>query len=459
MPLSAPPPAVPGAVPLLGHSMALLRRPFPFLASLPDFGDVVRVRLGLKDAYVVCTAELTRQVLADDRTFDKGGPLYEKAAEIFGSSLATCPHAAHRRQRRLIQPAFHASQLPLYGAAVVDQIDNVIDTWRSGQPCDVLADMTTIASRSLMAAMFTDLEQDTLEQMRSDFRIMASDMQRRVLIPPLLNRLSVRSNRRYWQAKARLDNEVRRLINNRRTDAVEHADLFSMLLTARDPDGTSGDDTDHLSTTELINQVLTFFYTGIESTSATLAWAMHLLATHPPVQGALHDEVNKVLAGSPATYDDLPRLPLTEKIIAEASRMYPTGYFATRVTTRAARLADYPIPEGATVIYSPYLLHHQHSVHADPERFDPERWNGATAPFGPHGTLFSFGAGPRKCIADTLALTETALVLASIASRWHLDPAPGTHVRPALGITLVPHGLRLIPQLRKVEVMERHSHK
>ncbi|MFJ6385812.1 hypothetical protein ACIQI7_38125 [Kitasatospora sp. NPDC092039] len=65
----------PGGLPLLGHAAALLHRPHEFVAGLPAHGDLVRLRLGPLRAYVVCHPELVRRLLADDRTFDPGGPL------------------------------------------------------------------------------------------------------------------------------------------------------------------------------------------------------------------------------------------------------------------------------------------------------------------------------------------------------------------------------------------------
>ncbi|MGH3540521.1 MAG: cytochrome P450 [Pseudonocardiaceae bacterium] len=54
------------------------------------------------------------------------------------------------------------------------------------------------------------------------------------------------------------------------------------------------------STTEILDQVITFFLAGSETTATTLAWAVHLLAGHPEVERRLHAEVDAVLAGAVA---------------------------------------------------------------------------------------------------------------------------------------------------------------
>ncbi|MFI1106135.1 cytochrome P450 [Streptomyces melanogenes] len=100
-------PIAPRAVPLLGHAIPLLRDPLGFMSSLPAHGPLVTIVLGPRPAVVACDPAVTNAVLRDGHTFDKGGLVYERAGDLLGNGLGTCPHAQHRRQRRLCQPAFH----------------------------------------------------------------------------------------------------------------------------------------------------------------------------------------------------------------------------------------------------------------------------------------------------------------------------------------------------------------
>ena len=99
----------PGAWPLLGHVVALQRRPLALLDSLPAHGDLVEVRLGPRPAYVVCHPGLARQVLTDFRLFDRTGLVYERVRTAMGNGLASAAHTDHRRQRLIMQPAFATS--------------------------------------------------------------------------------------------------------------------------------------------------------------------------------------------------------------------------------------------------------------------------------------------------------------------------------------------------------------
>jgi pentalenene oxygenase len=131
----------PGGLPLVGHAVPLVRNPLAFLTGLPECGELVRVRLGPVTAIVVTDPELTHQVLLDDRTFDKGGPFFDQVRGVLGDSLATCAHSRHRRQRRLLQPAFRTDRLPCYAQAMTRQVTASISEWRDGQILDVPAEM------------------------------------------------------------------------------------------------------------------------------------------------------------------------------------------------------------------------------------------------------------------------------------------------------------------------------
>jgi cytochrome P450 len=371
----------PGALPVLGHGIPLLRDPLGFLAALPRVGDLVRIRIGPATAVVVCDPELLGDVLHDDRTFDKGGPFFDRIREILGDGLATCPYERHRRQRRLLQPAFHAARLPGYARAMIATTIEVVDRWRDNQITDVLADLMTITSRTFAVAMFSGaLSASALDQAVADIATLAAGTYRRMLTPPPLDRLPTPGNRRYRRARARLRGSMGDVIAQRRANAADRGDLLSAMLAGDDPDG----DGPGLSDAEIIDNLMTFVLAGTESTSSTLAWALHLLAEHPDVERQVHAEVDAVLRGTPASFEHLPELRLTARGVTEALRLFPPGWMFTRTVTTETRIGGHLLPAGTSVLYSPYIVHHRSDLYDEPEHFDPDRWD-STRPRPPRG--------------------------------------------------------------------------
>ncbi|HEU5157042.1 MAG TPA: cytochrome P450 [Streptosporangiaceae bacterium] len=447
------PARAPGALPLVGHVLPLMRDPLGFVRSLPAHGDLVEVRLGPVRTLVVCTPELTRQVLLDDRTFDKGGPVFGRFREIAGNGLVSCPHADHRRQRRLLQPAFRRTRLPGYATVMAEQFAEGVGSWRDGQVIDVTAAMQMIAGRTGVATMFTGaLSATDLARMVDDLNTVLTGIYRRVLLPPPFDRLPTPANRRYDRVRARLRRTLGELIAAYRAHGVDRGDLLSVVLAGRDAPG----DGRGLSETEVVDQLVTFFIGGTESTAVTVSWALNLLGRHPDVADRLHEEVDEVLAGARPAFDDLPRLDLTGKIVTETLRLYPPAWMLTRTATADTELGGHAVPAGTPVAFSPYLVHHRADVHPDAERFDPDRWNAGNASPPPRDAVLPFGAGARICIGADFGMTEATIALATIAARWRLEHVSDRPVRPAIGLAMIPKDLRMRVRARvggQVEVM------
>ncbi|MGW2600286.1 cytochrome P450 [Streptomyces klenkii] len=427
-------------LPLLGHIVPLLRDPLKFFTDLPAQGDLVQIRLGPLRALVVCDPDLTAQVLREDQSFDKGGPFYDRAREVAGNGLVSCPHSEHRRQRRLLQPAFHPTRLSGYAEAVTVQSAEATGAWRDGQSLDVLAEMQDLTAKVTIGTLFsTTPPPELLAQALGHLNTLLKTVTGRMLTPPPLDRLPTPGNRRYHRARAGLPGVFGHIVTDRREAGIDHGDLVSILLTARDRD--SGPSDQRLTDAEIIDQIITFFLVGTETSATALAWALHLLAQHPEIERRLHAEVDAVLGGRPATHADLPRLELTSRVITETLRLWPPAWFFTRTCAADTRLGRHSVAAGSTLVYSPYLLHRQAGLYPEPDRFDPDRW----ATGQPRREAFiPFGAGPRKCIGDKFATIVTTLALATITTRWRLGPLRGTRVRPTVsGPALNPKGLRM----------------
>jgi cytochrome P450 len=435
-------PWAPGKVPALGHALPLLRDPQAFLSALPASGDMVRIKLGPVRAIMLCDLELTRRVLRDDRTFDRSGPLFDRVQEAVGSGI-TQSLAQHRQTRRMIQPAFARARLPGYAQKMIRQLAEVTDSWRDGQILDILAEMQAVSTKSALAAMFSHaLSRSALEQATDDLSTIFAGFYRRAVTPPWMSRMPTPGNARYWRAISRLRGTVGTIVAERRAAGTDHDDLLSSLLAAEDT-GEGDDDAQPVALTnnEISDAVMGFFIAGVQSTATLLAWALHLVATHPDIEAGLVAETTSVLADEPISFEHVPELRLTAKVITEALRMYPPGWLLVRTAITDTSLSGHDIPAGTVLFYSPYLIQHRDDLYPDPGRFDPGRWGRVPPP--PNQPFIAFGYGPGKCVADNFGFVEATLALAAITSRWHLEPVPGERVRPALAFALRPRQLHL----------------
>ncbi|MEV0106501.1 cytochrome P450 [Nocardia sp. NPDC050799] len=441
-----PIPPASGAVWPVGHAVTLLRDPLAFLSSLANDGsELVRIRIGPGSAVVVCDPDLADQVLRDDRTFDKGGPLFDTARKVVGDNVITCPHRMHRRQRSLIRPTFGRARLANYGRAMTAEADAMTAAWSDGEVVDMLAETLRLATHTVMATMFSGaLAPHVRDRALADVTVIVNGLYRRMLAPPLLNRLPTPGSRRYGRAHARLRELMAHIVAQRRIDGTDHGDLVSAMLAARLPTDTAApvDIGGGMTDSQICDQLMAFFIAGSETTASALAWALHLLVAHPEIEERLHQETARVLEGAPARFRDLPDLPLTGHIITEALRLYPPGWLFTRTVTTDTRLGGYDLPAGTSMVYSPYILHRRNDLYQNPDRFDPDRWDTPQPPIR-RKAFVAFGAGPRRCPGEAFAITELSLALATIAGRWRIRHRVGTRVGPAVAMALHPRDLRI----------------
>lgn len=431
----------PGIFPSISHGIALLRRPLDFLNSLPARGDLVGIRLGPQRAWMVCHPELVHRILRDTRTFDKGGPQYERLRALMGDGVVTCPHAQHRRRRRLLQPTFRHAGVAAQTDRMAEEAESLCRDWRSGQRVDVSAATMGLTTRLISRLLLSDsLAPAAADEVRHCLTAIVRGLFVRTVVPvDALFRLPTPANRRYRRAVERVRELIDAAIAERRL-GTPRDDLLGLLLTAAEAE----DGGIPVSDREVLDQLVSLLLTGSESPSMCLASTFSLLAQHPEVERRLHAEVDTVLDGRSPDADDLPRLVYTRSVLTETLRHSPPGWLFTRVTTRETELAGRRLPRGTTVLYSPYLLHHDPASFPEPERFLPERWLEGDAPAGPRGALVPFAAGSRKCIGDQFAMAEMTVALATVARRWRLRHPAGRIAPLRPGATLGPRSLTMI---------------
>jgi cytochrome P450 len=230
----------------------------------------------------------------------------------------------------------------------------------------------------------------------------------------------------------RLNKIVFRMIAERRASGRDAGDLLSMLLAARDEDGSRMDDK------QLRDEALTLFLAGYETTANLLAWTWWLLATHPEAERKLHQELDGLLGGRSPSMDDLPRLQYTGRLLTESLRLYPPAWGMARLAIEDHEIAGYPVPAGTGVAIAQWVVQRDPRWYEGPDEFRPERWEGDLQKRLPRFAYFPFGGGPRQCIGNMFALMEATLVLATVAQHFRLRMMSDQEVVPLASITLRP---------------------
>ncbi len=393
------------------------------------YGDLVHFPIGKKrHLYLVSNPDHIRYVLLDHpEQFGRGLVFKRRAGRVVGTGLITSEGEFNKRQRRLVMPALHHHRIVTYAEVMVQETERLFTAWQSGQQRDIHHDMTrvtmNIVTRSLFGADVFDATSDLGKAITDGIAYLNDE----TLLEPK-------------EAIDTLNRMIGAIIAERRASSVDRGDLLSMLLLARDEDGSQ------MTDEQLKDETMTIFLAGHETSANAISWTWYLLSQHPDVEVKLHEELDRVLDGRTPTIHDLPQLPYTDQVIKEVLRLYPPLWNLSRDVLEDVQFGEYTIPKGSALIISPFIVQRDPQHWEVPERFIPERFANDAEKQMQRGVYFPFSYGPRVCVGQGFATTELQLMLATIAQRYRLtldveriEIEPFISLRPKGGLPMTLH--------------------
>ena len=402
-----------------------------------EYGDLVRVGIGSRDVYLVNSPELIHTILVSShREFTKHHKFFWRhVTAIFGTGLLTSEGESWMRQRRLTAPAFHRERIASYAETMVSYTERMLDSWESGQVRDIHRDMMGVTLEIVAKVLFDADVTGDVQAVGHAFDTVTDEIAVRFRRPFFIpDWVPLPGNFRYRAGVRALDDVVYRMIREHHENGATGDDLLSMLMNARDEDGSRMNDK------QLRDEAVTLLLAGHETTALVLSWTWYLLSLNPRVEAELAAELERVLNGRAPSAADLPALRYTESVILESMRLFPPAYGIGREAVHDTKLGEYDVAAGTTLFISSWVLHRDPRWFDSPLEFRPERWQNGLAQRLPRHAYMPFGGGPRICIGNSFAMMEAVLLLATIARRFRMVAVSTEPVVPFPTITLRPRG-------------------
>jgi cytochrome P450 len=212
-------------------------------------------------------------------------------------------------------------------------------------------------------------------------------------------------------------------------------DLMHRLMHARDPETGAP-----MNDEQLIDNLLTFYLAGHETTAKALTWTLYLLARTPAWTSLLKEEIAQVTGGAPITAEHVDKLTLTQQVIKESMRLFPPVPVMSRQAVADATLGAQTIRAGTSIVIPIYAIHRHRARWQDPDLFDPARFAPDKEGRISRYQYMPFGAGPRICIGMAFAMIEATAMLATMLQAARFQPVEGHQPIPVARVTLVPKG-------------------
>ncbi|TVY12831.1 Cytochrome P450 monooxygenase fsdH [Lachnellula arida] len=187
---------------------------------------------------------------------------------------------------------------------------------------------------------------------------------------------------------------------------------------------------------KLRDELLSLLLAGRDTTASLISSLLFSLARNPEAWSKVKAEVQQTLRGELPTYEQLRDLKYAKRCVNETLRLYPPVPNNDKIAIRDTVLprgggpdgtAPILVPKDAPVIFTVYSMHRRYDIFGeDAEIFRPERWENQKYSW----EYLPFNGGPRICLGQQYALTETLYVLVRFAQEFEkielMDPEPWT---------------------------------
>jgi cytochrome P450 len=388
---------------------------FGFLTALAvRYGDVVGFDLGRSPCILVNGALQVRDLFFErDAYLRKPDFVKDSNRGHWGDGLTTLEGPAGQARRRLLRPSFSARPVSARLPVVAQYTEDMLDSWAPGSDADLLEALRVLTARiSARVVLDAELEGYGSSEGRSGLLPFAEAYGEDYASPaggdPTAPLIMVRP-----RAPRRMDAAIR-IIDERIASGEERGDVLSDLVQARFPDGA------RLTRDEIVGEVIQMLYAGHLTIPSSLVNFWRDIAASD-VAARIAAEADD-LCGTGALESAALSRSYCLAALKESMRLHPPAPILYREVERAFELDGFEFARDVAVWVSPQLLHRDARYFPEPHRFLPERFMKGRLSVPSESVYLAFGAGPRACIGNHLALHQMTLIGLLIARRFTLTP-------------------------------------
>jgi cytochrome P450 len=388
------------------------------------------------NVHVLAEPDAVQRVLLDN----KANYLRPRIAQrilspLVGNGLLSSEGEDWRKQRKIVAPTFAPNAVTKMAEAIDQVARDQVASWGSG---GARMDMARAATDATMAIIANTL-------FSSDARLTTRTAGQHI------DALIVAGGQaRFTTMLGIQDFDPSPIMIRARKGRVYLRETLTALVRERGPTGGADDFFGGLirslheqfppdqAETLAVDNAITFYVAGHETTANALAWTIYLLAAQPGLQEEARAEARAALSGDAGTLAD--RLPLLRQILDESMRLYPPAPRFDREAMADDQLGELAVKKGDLISIWPWVLHRHKKLWHEPDSFDHTRFAPDAKARLHKFQYIPFGGGPRVCVGARFAVVEALIILAHWLSARAFSLPPGFRPDPVGSVTLRPRG-------------------
>jgi cytochrome P450 len=400
--------------------------------------DHARHLLGPYPIRFLMTAAAIRYVFRDNaQKYPRLTAFLRMGHRVRGDGLLSSEGPSWLKQRRILGPAFGRDRLSRHHPRANATNDRLRDTVRqhirSGHTAvDIVPLLRRWSTGQICKLVFSDDADSIFEDLvlltRGASELLYRDTASVLGVPdaiPTPTRIKATRLRRKMEAISR------KLLARRRQNSERFDDVFDHMLHTADKISQS-----KMSDQQLIDNIITFLFAGVDTTANSLAFSLYLLGFRQDLQEKLLDEFDRTTSDKAyLEFDDIDRMALTRAVVDEAMRYYPVTTLHVRMAAADDEAPFGSVRKGDTICVPSWVTHFRSDIWQDPEAFRPERFLDGSAA-GAKQAYLPFGIGQHQCIGNVFARRMICLALATLVANFRFHVAEtfrlGLKARPLL---------------------------
>lgn len=410
------PPGMRGGLPLLGHIIPFARNPFLFMKRVSDtLGEIAQFRI-FNQRMILLTGDDASKLFyrSSDEQLDQSAA-YKLMTPIFGEGIVfDAPIDRKNQQLRMLMPALRSEAMRNHADKILMEIEDLSQQWGDEGEVDLVAAMKQL---TINTASHCLLGKEFRYELTDEFAAIYHDLEKGVnALAYSFPNLPLPSFRKRDQARRKLHELVKGIVQKRERQTDKPTDMFQMLIDTHYDDGSK------LSSDEITGILVAAIFAGHHTSSGTAAWVLLELLKHPQILQEVREELDTLFgADGEVTFQRLREVPKLENTLKEVLRLHPPLIVLMRQVTEDMPFKDYVIRAGDMVWASPPVTHRMQHLFANPEQFDPDRYAEARAEDKNLMAYQPFGGGKHKCSGNAFAMFQIKAIFAVLLRRYDFE--------------------------------------
>jgi len=409
-------PELPGALPILGHTVEFVRDTIALLSRAQrEMGEVAALRVAHLPMVAMFGPEAHQAVFRAPDAQLNPQEAYKIMTPVFGEGMVydAAPDKMNE-QLKMLLPALKDRRMRTYGKIIVQEVEDSIANWGDEGELD-LVDYCRVLTN--FTSSHTLLGKEFREGMTDEFARVYHDLERGVTPLAYLNaNLPIPSFRKRDKARVRLVEMISEIVAQRRHSGRQGEDFLQTMMDASYKSGVS------LNDDEITGMLLAAMFAGHHTSSVTTAWTLIELLKSPRYLERMLGQLDATFGeDGEVSYQALRHIDLTENAVKEALRMHPPLFMLIRVVMKPFTYKDHHLEPGTWIVISPTIAHRIAEVFPEPMRFDPDRFAPPRLEDKQDYAFIPFGGGRHKCMGNAFALLQVKAILAVLLRRFEFE--------------------------------------